>query len=86
MVAPGWISTPVRKRLTWRDDPREHGDVGGIEGVSEAVELARLEAGVGEHDLGRVAGGGVSIQDSLDIAANGLQDGHVNPRPPREHV
>ena len=65
-----------------RDDARDHRDAAEVEGVGEAVQLARVEARVREHDLGRAAGGRIALADGVDIALDGLEYGHEDERPP----
>jgi len=56
-----------------RDDPGEQTQVPAVESVGQAVELAGVEAGVGQDDLESAVSGRVSRLRCPDIASNAIQ-------------
>jgi hypothetical protein len=57
-----------------RNDPGRHTQPAAVEEVGQAVELAGVEAGVGQDDLKGADGGRVPRLRRPDIASNAVQE------------
>jgi hypothetical protein len=57
-----------------RHNPGRHAQASLVEGVGQAVELAGVEAGVGQNDLEGADGGRVPRLRGPDIASNAVQE------------
>ncbi len=76
MVAPGWISMPVRKRPTCEmKRPSQRRATLCQHAVRPAMHHHRMQARItGQHLPGR-AGGGVAFEDAGDVFAKALEHG-----------
>ena len=59
-----------------RHEPRHDGHTPLVQGVRQAVELSRVEAGIGEDDFQVAGRGRVLPPRGANITNNAIEDGH----------
>ena len=75
MVAPGWISMPVKKRLNCEIKRGSSGTSPAVELVRQAVQQDGVEARVAEEDFEHALGGRILPEDGIDLFPDGAKHG-----------
>ena len=73
MVAPGWISIPVKKRLICEMHPRHQRHAPAVEAVRQAVRQDGVEARIAEEDFEHALGGRIFPEDGVDLFPDGAE-------------